>query len=231
MTSPHIKLGRIAYRLYETITGARQSIPVSQFTGQTGAEFDKQYGVDTSSDFTTYSIFGTCGDSCPPDAVRESLARLIHHQCGTPERSYFNCIDFSQFTFVDLGCGKGRAMIVASEFGFFCVEGCEYRPCLSVQTHGNLLKLDSPQFKFAWGVDAVDYLFAESPLVIFLFNPFKTPVLNQVLRNLVSHKKQNPEYPVFVIYEHPVYEKVFKKMDEFELIASTEHSRIYKVNV
>src|ERR1035441_9230994 len=34
--------------------------------------------------------------------------------------------DFSTFTFIDLGCGKGRALLVASHYGFCRVMGVEF---------------------------------------------------------------------------------------------------------
>ena len=38
--------------------------------------------------------------------------------------------DWSNFTFVDLGCGKGRALIAASEHGFARIIGVEFAKSL-----------------------------------------------------------------------------------------------------
>ena len=40
-------------------------------------------------------------------------------------------IDIDQAAFVDLGCGKGRALYVAAEFGYRRVVGVEYVPVLA----------------------------------------------------------------------------------------------------
>jgi hypothetical protein len=92
-----------------------------------------------------------------------------------------------EFTFVDLGAGLGRALLLASEFPFRSVLGVELNPTLARIGSRNLAlwratgRARAP-IQIING-DAAEFELPPGPCVAFLFNPFAGPVLRRILRN------------------------------------------------
>ncbi len=77
-------------------------------------------------------------------------------------------IDPKEFSFVDIGSGKGRALIVASEYVFAKVAGVEYSSKLCKIAAANLQKLGiSAQVVCR---DAVDFNFPDTDIFVFFYN-------------------------------------------------------------
>ena len=86
------------------------------------AEFDRAHGVETAETvlLDTLDVVGLhrnegfSYEAVDPDLFREQIAALR--------------IDFPQYTFIDLGCGKGRTLLIAAQFPFRQVRGVEFAP-------------------------------------------------------------------------------------------------------
>jgi SAM-dependent methyltransferase len=140
-------------------------------------------------------------------------------------------IDFSQFTFLDLGSGKGRTLLMAAPCGFRRVLGVEYIPELHRIAQENIRKFMSGH-RIAAEIqsvclDARDFDFPLGPLVLYLFNPFPEPVFVTVLNKLRLSIESRPR-PVFIAYRFPEFESVLKECDWLEKIAGTEQWTVYK---
>ena len=91
-----------------------------------------------------------------------------------------------EFTFVDMGAGMGRAMLLAAEFPFRAVLGVELNPTLARIGRRNMAlwraagRDKSPMRMMCR--DAVEFNLPAGPTVAFLFNPFGAPVLRKLLR-------------------------------------------------
>ncbi len=90
-------------------------------------------------------------------------------------------------TFVDLGAGMGRAVLLASEMGFKAVLGVELHPTLARIAWKNIRlwkEMGRPQstIRIVEG-DAEEFALPAGPLVVFLFNPFGAAVLRRLLKN------------------------------------------------
>lgn len=89
-------------------------------------------------------------------------------------------------TFVDVGAGMGRAVLLAAEMPFRQVIGVELNPALAQRARRNLTawrkagRARSPM-RVACG-DAVEFPFPPGPCVAFLFNPFGATVMRRWLR-------------------------------------------------
>lgn len=110
--------------------------------------------------------------------------------------------DLARFTFIDLGSGKGRVLLMATEYPFDRIVGVELLPELNAVARENIG--GDPLVELVL-TDARDYVFPTDPLVVFLFNPFPVWVLREVLRNLQRSMEATPR-PVFVILHNPVHE-------------------------
>jgi SAM-dependent methyltransferase len=103
---------------------------------------------------------------------------------------------------VDLGCGKGRVLMVASELGFREVRGVEFAEELC-----QLARSNCAAYKRATGTqtefqiieaDAVDYAIRPDENVFFLFNSFDSVVLRKVLGNLVRSLDEVPRRTLII---------------------------------
>jgi SAM-dependent methyltransferase len=90
-----------------------------------------------------------------------------------------------EFTFVDVGAGMGRALLLAAEFPFRQVVGVELNPTLARIARKNLaawrtLGRARAPMKILCG-DAVEFRLPAGPCLAFMFNPFGAPVMRRLL--------------------------------------------------
>jgi SAM-dependent methyltransferase len=93
-------------------------------------------------------------------------------------------VPIDEFTFIDLGSGMGRAVLLASRFPFRAAIGVELHPTLARIARKNLSLWRASQrplapMKIVCG-DALGFQFPPGPCVVFLFNPFRAPVLRRL---------------------------------------------------
>jgi SAM-dependent methyltransferase len=100
------------------------------------------------------------------------------------------------FTFIDIGAGMGRAVLLAAEMPFHRVAGVELNPTLARIARRNLQhwraldRVHAPA-RIHCG-DAVDFPFPAGPCLLFLFNPFSKPVLRRLLQHIAQDFKDRP---------------------------------------
>ena len=124
-----------------------------------------------------------------------------------------------QFTFIDVGAGMGRAMLLAAQFPFSSVVGVELHPTLARIARRNIA-LWRAQGQAATGMriycrDASTFKLPPGPCVAFLFNPFGAPVMRAVLRWWASQLKQSP-WPFEVLYVNHEQEDGFARQPGFK---------------
>ena len=116
------------------------------------------------------------------------------------------------FTFIDLGSGKGRTLLMASEYPFRRIIGVEILAELNEIAQQNIVRYRSERQKcFAiesHAGDARSFEFPREALVLYLFNPFPEYVLREVLANLHRSVAAVPR-KIYVIYHNLVHENVF----------------------
>ena len=115
-------------------------------------------------------------------------------------------IDFSRFVFIDLGCGKGKPLMVAAAYPFRRLIGVDISPACIAIARRNIArygpeKLDPARLELLT-LDAEDFAFPIDALVIYLFNPFPGKVLEGVVANLESSLRVQPREAV-IVYVNP----------------------------
>lgn len=90
-----------------------------------------------------------------------------------------------EFSFIDVGAGMGRAVLLAAELPFHQAVGVELNPALARIARRNLalwraLERARTPMKILCG-DAVEFRLPEGPCLAFLFNPFGAPVMRRLL--------------------------------------------------
>lgn len=167
--------------------------------------FDLRHGLDTFSWVTRESLDALPTESgtsrYQPTPVRP-LRRLLH-QLDLPRGGVL----------VDIGCGKGRVLLIAAEFAFREVRGLEYSPALCRTAERNCARYLA---RHARGVshqvlevDARNYRFRYDETVFFLFNPFGPEMLAEVVDNIALSLQQSPR-KAWLVYFNPRYREVVR---------------------
>lgn len=155
--------------------------------------FDKEFGTDTGGYISSgemasvsYSALMATGYAgVPPSSLRPALAALpFKHE---------------DFTFVDIGCGKGRALFIAAEFPFRRIIGVELAVELAGIARANVNL--NPAWKDRITIaneDALSFELPEGPVVLFLYHPFTTMLLRRFLTKLERQLRRSPR-PAFII--------------------------------
>ena len=105
-------------------------------------------------------------------------------------------IAFEQFTFVDIGSGKGRALLLSLEYPFRARVGVEFAQEL-YDIAGTNLRGKGVELHC---MEATTYDFPDAPLVVFLYNPFGP----QIMANIATRLRARSA-PLYVVYVNPFH--------------------------
>ena len=129
-----------------------------------------------------------------------------------------------QFTFLDLGSGKGRVLFVAAQQGFRKVIGVEYALELHNAAQENLRRSTLPEkdrIELVLG-DAGTFEFPPDPLIIYGCNPFNETVMARVIENL-TRSYESLRRPILIVYEQHRHEPPRTKFDNVRVLASVPY--------
>jgi hypothetical protein len=203
----------------------RDSTPERMRRRYGDAEYDWDHRVNTTSAAVGWrdrllGVFHSPYQPTEPDLFREMLAALAEES-----RS-----DFHDFIFIDLGSGKGRTLLMASDYPFRRIVGVELLPALNQAAQDNLSKYRSDSQKcFALEsicADATEFVFPPEPIVLYLFNPFPEPGLKQVMANLEGSLQTHPR-AVYVLYHNPLLEHVLSESSGLGRLGATHQYAVY----
>jgi SAM-dependent methyltransferase len=193
---------------------------------RSGQRFDAEHGVTTEA-----LVF--LGE-LDPDAIGPSLQYATHYE-PTPVAQAEALLDASPLaperaTFVDLGAGMGRIVLLAARRPFRAVIGVEISPALVEIGRENLARANDPE-RVARDVrivraDASAYRFPPGDLVVYLYNPFQAPVLEAVLINLRAVKKRRR---IALLYHTPVERETIDACEAFELVHDLGFGVVYQL--
>lgn len=137
---------------------------------------------------------------------------------------------FADFTFLDLGSGKGRTLLMASDYPFRRVVGVELLPALHEIARQNIAQYKGEGQKcFAIEAvcgDASAFPFPAEPQLVYLFNPFPESVLRRVLANLEQSLHDHPR-PVYVLYHNPLLEPVLGESGVLRKVSGTHQYSLW----
>lgn len=123
--------------------------------------------------------------------------------------------DHKDFTFIDLGSGKGKALLMASEYPFRRIIGVEYAEHLCVIARKNIAAYKNEWIKCrriqVLCTDAATFHVPPEPILFFLFNPFDQHVMRQVVKNIVESLNQHPRR-VIIVYCNAHWVNVFSEL-------------------
>jgi hypothetical protein len=167
--------------------------------------FDKAHGTDTSGLIPgSVIVQGTAAKveeltayyGVAPSILHGLLDIWLHRTAPQP---------IEKTVFFDVGAGKGRAMLLASQFPFLRIEGVELNADLARIASANiaLWQQDNTAEALAplqlFHADATKHPLPTAPTLAFLFHPFELPILRRFLKHVEAHLTQKP-HPFDLLY-------------------------------
>jgi len=184
-----------------------------------GSEFDRRFGVSTSGRIPLSALnidsenkaAGTRYEPTAPSVFSEMMAPLSQQM-------------ISRATFIDIGCGKGRVLLMAAQYGFPRIKGIEFAADLCIAARGNAEQYrrcskNSARISIEQG-DASTYDIPNEPCVLFLYNPFNESVMRSFVANVERSLSQQPR-ECYVIYYMPLWNKVWDASPVFSKLAGS----------
>jgi SAM-dependent methyltransferase len=193
------------------------------FTSAPRDRFDRKYGVVTSG-IVERAEAGVSDAAALADAIRyvpirEDVLRhvLTHATRAAPP---------GDASFIDLGCGKGRALIMASWFPFRSILGVELSPRHAAiaerNVAGHLAHPRGPAVRCRdIAVAHANALHCDLPpgdLLVFMYRPFKGQIFQGVLDRLHAHVQRTGSR-VVIAYVCPVEQAMLERHPAFHKLA------------
>jgi len=202
--------------------------PVFRTVGETRCKaWDLLHGVDTCGDVLLADL----------DFQSENKAPGLEYQSHHPRllRTFLDelAVDYEKYAFVDFGCGKGRMLLVASEFPFSRIVGVEFAAPLAEIAKRNLATYRSKTQRCrdisVFAMDAVDYELPDQPEVLYFYSPFPPAVMEKVYQNIERSLQKHPR-EIFVIFSGlpGARERAFGCRSQYERLQRKPHFDIYR---
>ena len=174
--------------------------------------FDRAHGVHTSGMIPGYVLKPGDPWDAPTTAYAAAQPSIIRAALATvpePRRCHF----------YDLGCGKGRPLLIATEFGFASITGVELSPAVAAIARRNAAVF-ARSFPERTAVhietgDATTPAFPPQPLAIFLYNSFERSLVQRLLTTLTASLHATPREAYFIYY-NPTNADLLDAAPEFE---------------
>jgi SAM-dependent methyltransferase len=181
--------------------------------------FDRRFGIETSQVVNS-------------DQLEASLANRAHaiRYKATKARPFLDLLRRLQLpadsTFVDVGSGKGRVLLLAAQLPFRRVVGIEFSRSLCEQARTNIEIFRRTGRTLApievCEGDVTRHALRGDENVFFLYNPFDAVILSQFVENIRRSLATHPR-PIWLIYSVPVHATVldasgvFARCEAFDL--------------
>jgi SAM-dependent methyltransferase len=174
--------------------GFWQRIPIEE---EANRAFDRRHGTDTADEIGLVET-GVSGEQARAGngVYRPLWEGAFHDALRTVG------VAFDDYSFVDLGCGKGKLLMLASAYPFARIVGVEYSPGLLAIAQRNLTVFRTAEQKChqleAVLGDARHWRLPPGPVLVLIFNSFDPATTREVMRGIDAEAKRDE--PLFVLY-------------------------------
>jgi SAM-dependent methyltransferase len=220
-------MGSFRYLAGQFVECIKDSFPERRRSRFGDIDYDCDHAVDTTWARLPVSVRlrEVFSERLYQPTVEEEFSEIMQHLAT---------VDLETFTFIDLGSGKGRALLLAAMYPFAHIVGVEVQPELNAIARMNIERFHEPgqmchSIESLWA-DAREYAFPLESIVLYLFNPFPDYVLRDVLVNLVASARRAPR-PIFVLYNAPFEKQEFERIPELQQYYETSQFQLYRVQL
>jgi SAM-dependent methyltransferase len=195
-------------------------------TGRRRAEeFDQLFGVDTAG-------------FIHPSELEINSANQLHAVSygGSDPKDFREAIgaldaDYRRFAFIDFGSGKGRAILLATEFPFGRIVGLEFSEKLHRIAENNITHFKSNiamcRNVELLCIDVTEYRLPDDPLVCYFCNPFDETIMTNVIAKIRSSFLAKPR-DIFVVYYNAKEAHLLDDSDCFQRVETAGWARIWR---
>lgn len=192
---------------------------------RSGQRFDATHGVATEAVIFLGEL--------DPEAIGPALADATHYEAVPPQEFHAlvqaSPLDPARCTFVDVGSGMGRAVMLASQYPFKQIVGLEISPALHEIARDNLRQWRARGSNRAQDIrlvcaDARTWKPPKGDVVFFLYNPFNAAALRGFLSNLGSAAPRE----IVLLYHTPAESAVLEAVAS--RVAELPCGTVYRLN-
>lgn len=167
----------------------------------------RRHPIDLQYDTDTSGLVEAMVPQHDEQQVRE-LNPYMGSQPSIIRRALDTLGDIEGYTFVDVGCGKGRPLVVASEYPFAEAVGFDISSELVEIANLNAARIARrfparPPIR-AFNADVANVTALSGKIVLFMFNPFGPDLMATLLRNLEVGLTDGAIQHLFIVYDIPV---------------------------
>ena len=186
--------------------------------------FDVAHGTETSGLLSGNVIArGTTHEAVDLTAYYGIAPSILRALLDLWLRELHPLASIEHTVFLDVGAGKGRAMLVASESPFLRVEGVELNPKLADIARRNISLWESTQQSSMLAPlvlhedDATRMPLPQQPLLAHLFHPFEDRLLRRFLRHVEKDLTAHPR-PFDLFYVNAEHDSLLDQHSAFDRI-------------
>lgn len=190
------------------------------------ASLDRRFGLDTCGVNDDLASLGAGGEHREHGNGYEPIQLAVFRDIlgALPVRP-------ADYTFVDFGSGKGRAMILAAEAGFRRVIGVEFAAALNLAAERNFAayrrsRPGAPPLE-VHGQDATTFVLPPDDAVLFFYNPFDDVVMSKIIARIEEDWRARPR-DLVLAYRNPQHAAVLDGSKILETVAAKATFRIYR---
>jgi predicted RNA methylase len=119
---------------------------------------------------------------------------------------------FEELSFIDIGCGKGKTLLIAAKYGFSEIYGYEINSSIFKVLDLNITKSNISNLRiFKKSIDIEEI---QNKSVIYFYNPFGETLTLNFFSSIAENKNLKD---IVIIYVNPIYSK-FLENDKWTLI-------------
>ena len=188
-------------------------------------QFDRKNNIDTLQTNSSYFDIAQSENTkfaVPYEPIQQDIFKDIITKVH---------IDYCRYSFIDLGSGKGRALLFASDYQFKNIIGVEFSEELhniAERNISNFITKNQKNNAFELKcMDVIDYEFPLTNIVVFLYNPFFGEVMETVV-NKITNFLTNNEYDLIILYRNPQCANFFDTHLLLTRLHSSKSFNIYR---
>ncbi|WP_462254805.1 class I SAM-dependent methyltransferase [Ferruginibacter sp.] len=195
----------LAYIKYFFFLASKWNIKIAKYILSQEIKGEKKYGITTTGadELKTLEERGIDTDhSTIYMPVSYSVLEEMFEQLNFLTNTSFN-------HFLDIGCGKGRALCVAAHNEFRKVTGIDFSKefCKAAEENLSITQQQFPNLQYkVINNDAFYFEIPNDVDCIFMFNPFDDVIMSGVAENILESFEIS-QRPITLIYVNPLYKE------------------------